>query len=162
MKVDYAEAVLELRSRRSRTSAAITSRRTSSAVHVQDHCRLGSHLWTFKRQLCQQLALSSFISALLRIGGRTPQKIMFAKNTGRIFMLDFHPAFDSKGMTEFVEPVPFRLTRNLHTFFTPFGVKEFRRGDGGDVSVRRAGNQHRDAADALLPRSAHGRARGDA
>ena len=38
-------------------------------------------------------------------------------------MLDFHPAFDSKGMTEFVEPVPFRLTRNLHTFFTPFGVK---------------------------------------
>jgi transformation/transcription domain-associated protein len=83
----------------------------------------GSHLWTFKRQLCQQLALSCFISALLRIGGRTPAKIMFAKNTGRVFMLDFHPAFDSKGMTEFVEPVPFRLTRNLHTFFTPFGVK---------------------------------------
>ena len=83
----------------------------------------GSHLWTFKRQMCQQMALSCFISALLRIGGRTPQKILFAKNTGKVFMLDFHPAFDSKGMTEFVEPVPFRLTRNLHTFFTPFGVK---------------------------------------
>ena len=48
---------------------------------------------------------------------------MFAKNTGRVFMLDFHPAFDSKGITEFVEPVPFRLTRNLYTFFTPFGVR---------------------------------------
>ena len=83
----------------------------------------GSHLWTFKRQMCQEMALSCFISALLRIGGRTPQKILFAKNTGKVFMLDFHPAFDSKGMTEFVEPVPFRLTRNLHTFFTPFGVK---------------------------------------
>ena len=83
----------------------------------------GSHLWTFKRQMCQQMALSCFISALLRIGGRAPQKIVFAKNTGRVFMLDFHPAFDGKGATEFAEPVPFRLTRNLHAFFTPFGVK---------------------------------------
>ena len=82
-----------------------------------------SHLWTFKRQLSQQLAISSFLSALLRIGGRTPTKIMFAKNTGKIFMLDFHPAFDAKGIVEYIEPVPFRLTRNLHTFFTPFGVK---------------------------------------
>ena len=45
------------------------------------------------------------------------------KNTGKIFMLDFHPAFDAKGIVEYIEPVPFRLTRNLHTFFTPFGVK---------------------------------------
>ena len=67
--------------------------------------------------------MSSFLSALLRIGGRTPNKIMFAKNTGKIFMLDFHPAFDQKGIVEYIEPVPFRLTRNLHTFFTPFGVK---------------------------------------
>jgi transformation/transcription domain-associated protein len=83
----------------------------------------GSHLWTFKRQLSQQLAISSFLSALLRIGGRIPSKIMFAKNTGRIFMLDFYPSFDSNGIVEYIEPVPFRLTRNLHTFFTPFGVK---------------------------------------
>ena len=69
------------------------------------------------------MALSCFTSALLRIGGRAPQKIVFAKNTGRVFMLDFHPAFDGKGATEFSEPVPFRLTRNLHAFFTPFGVK---------------------------------------
>ena len=48
---------------------------------------------------------------------------MFAKNTGKLFMLDFHPAFDYKGIIEYIEPVPFRLTRNLHTFFTPFGVK---------------------------------------
>jgi transformation/transcription domain-associated protein len=26
-------------------------------------------------------------------------------------------------MVEFMEPVPFRLTRNLQTFFTPFGVE---------------------------------------
>ena len=157
-KVQGAEAVLDLRLK---AFADITQNHVTENIFSQYMYKTlptGSHLWTFKRQLCQQLALSSFISALLRIGGRTPQKIMFAKNTGRIFMLDFHPAFDSKGMTEFVEPVPFRLTRNLHTFF--FAIRRqgrFRRGDGGGgAGVRRAGNQHRDAADALLPRSAHG------
>ena len=76
----------------------------------------GAHLWTFKRQLCQQLALSSFVSALLRIGGRTPRKISFAKNTGKVFMLDFYPSFDSNGLIEYAEPVPFRLTK----ICTPF------------------------------------------
>lgn len=32
-------------------------------------------------------------------------------------------AYDMHGMVEFAEPVPFRLTRNLQTFFTPFGVE---------------------------------------
>lgn len=32
-------------------------------------------------------------------------------------------AYDIHGMVEFAEPVPFRLTRNLQTFFTPFGVE---------------------------------------
>jgi len=122
-KVRGAEAVLELRVA---AFADICRNHVTENIFSQFMYKTlpsGSHLWTFKRQLCQQLALSCFVSALLRIGGRTPQKIMFAKNTGRVFMLDFHPAFDAKGATEFVEPVPFRLTRNLHTFFTPFGVK---------------------------------------
>lgn len=82
-----------------------------------------SALWHFKKQLCAQLALSGFASTLLRIGGRAPYKILFAKGTGKVFMLDFHPAFDSNGNVESGEFVPFRLTRNLHTFFTPFGVE---------------------------------------
>jgi transformation/transcription domain-associated protein len=121
--VQGAEAVLDLRLK---AYSDITQHHVTENIFSQFMYKTlptGSHLWTFKRQLCQQLALSCFISALLRIGGRTPAKILFAKNTGRVFMLDFHPAFDSKGMVEFVEPVPFRLTRNLHTFFTPFGVK---------------------------------------
>jgi len=80
-------------------------------------------LWCFKKQFCCQLALSGFASALVLIGGRTPNKLIFAKNTGRIFMLDFHPTFDMNGILDSGEPVPFRLTRNLETFFTPFGVE---------------------------------------
>ncbi|RVW51691.1 putative PI3/PI4-kinase family protein C1F5.11c [Vitis vinifera] len=83
----------------------------------------GNHMWAFKKQFAIQLALSSFMSFMLQIGGRSPNKILFAKNTGKIFQTDFHPAYDANGMIEFSEPVPFRLTRNLQAFFSHFGVE---------------------------------------
>ncbi|GAV88596.1 PI3_PI4_kinase domain-containing protein/FAT domain-containing protein [Cephalotus follicularis] len=83
----------------------------------------GNHMWTFKKQFAIQLALSSFMSFMLQIGGRSPNKILFAKNTGKIFQTDFHPAYDANGMIEFNEPVPFRLTRNMQAFFSHFGVE---------------------------------------
>lgn len=83
----------------------------------------GNHMWAFKKQFAVQLALSSFMSFMLQIGGRSPNKILFAKNTGKIFQTDFHPAYDANGMIEFNEPVPFRLTRNMQFFFSDFGVE---------------------------------------
>ncbi|KAK9039755.1 hypothetical protein V6N11_014947 [Hibiscus sabdariffa] len=83
----------------------------------------GNHIWAFKKQFAIQLALSSFMSFMLQIGGRSPNKILFAKNTGKIFQIDFHPAYDANGMIEFSEPVPFRLTRNMQAFFSHFGVE---------------------------------------
>ena len=76
-----------------------------------------------KKQFAIQLALSSFMSFMLQIGGRSPNKILFAKNTGKIFQTDFHPAYDPNGLIEFNEPVPFRLTRNMQAFFSDFGVE---------------------------------------
>lgn len=81
------------------------------------------HMWAFKKQFSVQLALSSFMSFMLQIGGRSPNKILFAKNTGKIFQTDFHPAYDANGMIEFNEPVHFRLTRNMQSFFSSFGVE---------------------------------------
>lgn len=83
----------------------------------------GNHMWAFKKQFAIQLALSSFMSYMLQIGGRSPNKILFAKNTGKIFQTDFHPAYDANGLIEFNEPVPFRLTRNMQAFFSHFGVE---------------------------------------
>lgn len=83
----------------------------------------GNHMWAFKKQFAVQLALSSFMSFMLQIGGRSPNKILFAKNTGKIFQTDFHPAYDAFGMIDFAEPVPFRLTRNMQAFFSHFGVE---------------------------------------
>ena len=39
-----------------------------------------------------------------------------------LFYLTFS-AYDSNGMIEFNEPVPFRLTRNMQAFFSHFGVE---------------------------------------
>ncbi|KAM3383848.1 hypothetical protein ACQJBY_008479 [Aegilops geniculata] len=83
----------------------------------------GNHLWTFKKQFAIQVALSCFMSYMLQIGGRAPNKILFAKNTGKIFQTDFHPAYDPNGLIEFNELVPFRLTRNMQAFFSNFGVE---------------------------------------
>ena len=115
-QVTGSEAVLDLRLKAFMDIASQHVTENIFSQYMYKTLPNGAHLWTFKRQLCQQLALSSFVSALLRIGGRTPRKISFAKNTGKVFMLDFYPSFDSNGLIEDAEPVPFRLTRNLHAF----------------------------------------------
>lgn len=66
---------------------------------------------------------AGLLSHLLLVGGRSPNKLLFAKATGRLYQMEFYPTYDGHGMMERNEPVPFRLTRNLHTFFTPFGVE---------------------------------------
>jgi transformation/transcription domain-associated protein len=82
-----------------------------------------NHLWTFKKQFCSQMALSAVLCHMLQLGGRSPNKILFAKNSGAAFQMDLYPVYDNRGLLECNEPVRFRLTRNLQTFFTPFGVE---------------------------------------
>ena len=55
----------------------------------------GNHLWAFKKQFAVQLALSCFMSFMLQIGGRSPNKTLFSKSTGKIFQADFHPGWYS-------------------------------------------------------------------
>lgn len=76
---------------------------------------------------------------MLCIGGRTPYKTLFARASGRVWQADFSPQYSDRGTLERVESVPFRLTRNLHTFFTPFGV------EGMFVSALAAGAEARPA-----------------
>ncbi|KAJ7284255.1 hypothetical protein O6H91_Y343000 [Diphasiastrum complanatum] len=82
-----------------------------------------NHLWTFKKQFAIQLALSGFMSYMLQIGGRSPNKILFAKNTGKVFQNDFHPAYDVNGIVEFTEPVPLDLREIYKRFLLPSVLK---------------------------------------
>ncbi|KAL2549394.1 Non-specific serine/threonine protein kinase [Forsythia ovata] len=59
----------------------------------------------------------------LGTNGRSPNTILFAKNTGKISQTDFHPAYDANRIIEFNEPVHFYLTRNHQSFFSHFGVE---------------------------------------
>jgi transformation/transcription domain-associated protein len=77
---------------------------------------------------------------MLCIGGRTPYKTLLARASGRVWQADFSPQYSDRGALDRVESVPFRLTRNLHTFFTPFGV------EGLFVSALAAGAEARPAA----------------
>ncbi|XP_008795100.2 transformation/transcription domain-associated protein-like [Phoenix dactylifera] len=117
------EAVLELRLQAYNEITKTVVNDNIFSQYMYKTLPSGNHLWTFKKQFAIQLALSCFMSYILRIGGRSPNKILFAKNTGKIFQTDFHPAYDANGMIEFNELVPFRLTRNMEAFFSHFGVE---------------------------------------
>ncbi|CAM8905182.1 unnamed protein product [Rhodiola kirilowii] len=119
------EAIIDLRLQ---TYTEITKTYVSEGIlshYMYKTLLSGNDLWAFKKQFAIQLALSNLVSYMLQIGGRSPNKILFAKNTGKIFQTDFHPAYDANGIIEFNEPVPFRLTRNLQSFFSHFGVEGF-------------------------------------
>jgi len=78
-----------------------------------------SHLFTFKKQFTNQLALTSLIGYIMGIGNREPRNIRFSKSTGNLLHLEFYPAFDLEGIVKCSDAVPFRLTRNLKTFLNP-------------------------------------------
>jgi hypothetical protein len=60
---------------------------------------------------------------MLLLSGRSPSKILFTRDSGRVFQLDLLPLYGDKGNVERIEVVPYRLTRNLATFFTSFGTE---------------------------------------
>ena len=80
-------------------------------------------LWAFKRELTAQLGLAALLCHALLIGGRSPPKLVFERASGRVWCTDAVASYGARGALERAEPVPFRLTRNLVTFFTPFGVE---------------------------------------
>ncbi len=67
--------------------------------------------------------LAGLLCHLLVLGGRAPAKILFAKDTGRVHQLELMTIYSDKGQLDKQEAVPLRLTRNMSTFFTSFGVE---------------------------------------
>lgn len=82
-----------------------------------------NHSYVFKKYLCLQTALSGLLCQMLLIGSRHPNKILIARDTGRLYQTDMTPVYNDRGALERNEPVPFRLTRNLTTYFNSFGVE---------------------------------------
>lgn len=80
--------------------------------------------WLFKRRFSYQLAALTFMTYVLYIDKRYPQKIHISRSTGNIwssellsFMTGQKPFFGA------VEHVPFRLTPNLQTLMGPLATE---------------------------------------
>lgn len=66
---------------------------------------------------------AGLLSHMLLVGSRSPNKLLIAKASGKIHQLEFYPNYNSQCLLERNESVPFRLTRNLTSLFTPYGVE---------------------------------------
>ncbi|RHY58145.1 hypothetical protein DYB30_004780, partial [Aphanomyces astaci] len=81
-------------------------------------------LFQFRTAFTTHLALSSFLSYAMHVGERTPHKLIFSKQTGHVVSCEVRPGYaSSSGVVEATCTMPFRLTRNVHTFMTHSGVE---------------------------------------
>lgn len=94
------------------------------AQYVYKSLPSSNHLWAFKKTLCMHTALAGLLCRMLLLGGRTPFKVLIAKDTGCMAHTELILVYDERsGMLQNMEAVPFRLTRNLTSFFSGFGVE---------------------------------------
>lgn len=101
----------------------------TSATTVPDHIlsrhfaasvRHADQLWAVKKEFAAQLALTGYLSYILKIGDRVPHKLGFNRHSGRIVQTEFCPVYHDRNFTiECQEPVPFRLTRGMTHFVSP-------------------------------------------
>jgi transformation/transcription domain-associated protein len=77
-------------------------------------------MWSFRKQLGAQMALSGYLAFVMAIGERSMHKVSFSRQSGMVFNSEFYINYNSQLVIEPHEAVPFRLTRNITTFFTPF------------------------------------------
>ena len=77
-------------------------------------------LFAFRKEFALQHGLCSFLCFSFFVTDRTPQKITFSKQSARMLHTEFVMHYNQTGRDlEFVDFVPFRLTRNITHFLPP-------------------------------------------
>ncbi|KAK7711966.1 transcription-associated protein 1 [Diaporthe eres] len=80
--------------------------------------------WLFKRRFSYQLAALTFMTYVLFIDKRYPQKIHIARGTGNIWSSELLSSMtNSRPYFGTAEPVPFRLTPNIQTLMGPLATE---------------------------------------
>lgn len=94
------------------------------AQYIYKTLPLSTSLFAFKKRLCAQMGLHAMVGFAMSLSGRTPSRILFSRGSGNVLMTDFYPQYSTQTcVMSHSETVPFRLTRNLHSFFTVFGIE---------------------------------------
>lgn len=82
-----------------------------------------SSFWNFRRKFTSQYASSIFTTYILAIGHRFPHKIGFDRSSCSLVSSELLPALNQSGQFTLTEAVPFRLTPNIQSFLTDFGIE---------------------------------------
>lgn len=82
-----------------------------------------SSFWNFRRKFISQYASSVFTTYILAIGHRFPHKIGFNRESCSLVSSELLPALNQSGQFTLTEAVPFRLTPNIQSFLTDFGIE---------------------------------------
>ena len=80
--------------------------------------------WLFRKQFAYQFAAVSFMTYVMHMGSRYPDKLSISRGTGDIWASGLVPSLNSaKAYFYNPEMVPFRLTPNLQTLMGPLALE---------------------------------------
>ncbi|KAJ6097184.1 hypothetical protein N7499_001558 [Penicillium canescens] len=83
-----------------------------------------SDFWLFRRQFAYQYAAVAFMTYVMHIGNRYPNKILVSRSTGDIWGAELIPTINpAKAFFYNPEQVPFRFTPNIQTFLGPIATE---------------------------------------
>jgi transformation/transcription domain-associated protein len=109
------------------TFAAVQEKYVPPTV-IQDYFRATfptfADFWLFRRTFSYQLAALTFMTYVMHMNTRFPQKISVSRSSGRIWGSELIPSMAvGKPILHNSEPVPFRLTPNLQTLMGPLNLE---------------------------------------
>lgn len=80
--------------------------------------------WLFRRQFAYQYAAVAFMTYVMHIGNRYPNKILISRSTGDIWGAELIPTINpTKAIFYNPEQVPFRFTPNIQTLLGPIATE---------------------------------------
>ncbi|EMR10214.1 hypothetical protein PNEG_01486 [Pneumocystis murina B123] len=80
--------------------------------------------WRFRKQFTLQYAGIAFMTYIMNINNRFPNKLYISRSSGNVWGTEFLPAMASNNpVFHNGEAVPFRFTPNIQTFITPIGIE---------------------------------------
>ncbi|KAJ3319442.1 hypothetical protein HDV06_006328 [Boothiomyces sp. JEL0866] len=81
-------------------------------------------LWTIRKRFTNQMACITFMTFLLSVGQRQPQKFNISCEKGNVWQSEFYSTISSQTfLFSCNEAIPFRLTPNIQKFISPIGLE---------------------------------------
>lgn len=79
-------------------------------------------LFVFRKRFTQSVGLLGLLNYILSMADINPSKLLLSTETGLLSQLELKPSYNASTLSlDFVERVPFRLTRNIESLVGPFG-----------------------------------------